>query len=162
MQWATTEILALIVSPQLGVSEKVVLTWPLTSWSLTFGHILAKKNTKYRKMYCIFNSKLGPDTALIFRYLDNPMDLKSIYFIRFRTSSGGKLGPKLDQNCKLWVRPAVVKIRAFQKALYIAYILISTNCGPNFSLIGRFLRELLPENLQIWARYPPNLMVSRK
>ena len=41
--------------------------------------------------------------------------LENSYFFWFCTPSGGKLGPNLDQKRKLWVRPAVVKIKAFQK-----------------------------------------------
>ena len=48
------------------------------------------------------------------------------------------------------VLPAVGKIWKFQKELYIPQIPIRTTCGPNFSLIGRFLRELLPPNPQNW------------
>ena len=44
---------------------------------------------------------------------------ENIYFFRFCTPSGGKLALKLDQKRKLWVRPAVVKIKVFQNR-YIA------------------------------------------
>ena len=90
----------------------------LTSDLLIFDfrvHICQKKiNTA--KSNCIFNSKLRPDRAQIFGYLDSPMDKyfpgKYLLF-RFWTSSWDKLGQKLDQKNNLWERPAVVKIWLF-------------------------------------------------
>ena len=46
---ATTKIFAPKVRPHWGAFEKVVLTWPLTPWSLTSGLFFAQKSTKYRK-----------------------------------------------------------------------------------------------------------------
>ena len=43
--------------------------------------------------------------------------LENIYFFQFCTTSGGELGPKLDQKRKLGVRPAVIKVKVFQKSL---------------------------------------------
>ena len=48
-QQATSKILSPKVRSHWGASEKVVLTWSLTCWSLSFGHFFARKNTKYRK-----------------------------------------------------------------------------------------------------------------
>ena len=39
---------------------------------------------------------------------------ENTYFFWFCPPSWGKLGPKLDQKCKLWVRPVVVKIWIFK------------------------------------------------
>ena len=48
---------------------------------------------------------------------DNPKDLvfgkKKFFFLNIGFL-GGKLGPKMDQNWKFWVRPVVVNIRDFQ------------------------------------------------
>ena len=91
----------------------------LTSWSLTFGPIFAQKNRNTAKSNCIFNSKLRPDRAQIFGYLDSPMDKlfpRTYLLFRFRISSWGKLGLKLDQKNNLWERPVVVKIWRFVKA----------------------------------------------
>ena len=47
--WATTKIFSPQVSPRWGDSKKVVLTWHLISWFLTFGPIFTLKTPKYRK-----------------------------------------------------------------------------------------------------------------
>lgn len=41
--------------------------------------------------------------------------MSNIYFIRFRPSSGGDLGSKLDQKGKMWVRLVLLKIHIFQR-----------------------------------------------
>ena len=49
----------------------------------------------------------------------------------------------------------------FKKTLYITYISIRTTCRQNFSLMGCFLRELLPKYIQNWAQLCPAPKKSR-
>ena len=53
------------VIPRWGDTKKVVLAWPLTSWSLGFAPILTQNAVKSN---CIFHSKWRPDRALTFGY----------------------------------------------------------------------------------------------
>ena len=154
--WAMTKILSpKVIRSHWGPFEKVVLISFLTSWSLTLGaHFCSQKTPNTTKSSGIFNSKLGPYRALIFGYSNSLMDnffTERINFGWFQTPSWGKLGPKLDQKCRLWECPAVVKIRVFHKALCISYIPMRTTCGQNFSFIGGYLPEYCPQTPQNWA-----------
>ena len=79
----------------------------------------------------------------------------NIYFFRFPTPSGGKLGPKLDQTLIFPKRPVDAKIRVVQKALHHGWIYGWTSSGENFSKIRADLRELWPKNLENWAIFGP-------
>ena len=87
-----------------------MLTWPLTSWSLTFGPIFSKKKQQKLQKVIVFLvqnwDQIGQGffDNWIARWIN--FFRKSICSFRFETSSWGKLGPKWDQKCRLWERPA--------------------------------------------------------
>ena len=62
---------------------------------------------------CIFHQKLRTDRTLLLTYLDSTMAIffqEKHYFFRIWPSFGGEVGSNLNQKCKFWERPMVVKI----------------------------------------------------
>ena len=57
--WATTKIFSSTVSPELGASENVVLTWPLTSWSLFTGLFFYLKKSIFGPLKKFFINFIG-------------------------------------------------------------------------------------------------------
>ena len=48
---------------------------------------------------------------------------KNLVFGHFVIFSGGKLGPKMDQNCKGWVRSVAVKMHIFERLFKCFFVL---------------------------------------
>ena len=65
--------------------------------------------------------------------------------------SGGKLGPNMDQNCKLWYVPFSLKDISFKDCLYSVIGLSYSTSGPNFSKIAPYLGEKGLNNPPKWA-----------
>ena len=61
-----------------------------------------------------------------FMLSDSPENVafwKNLVFGHFVIFSGGKLGPKMDQNCKGWVRSVAVKMHIFERLFRCFFVL---------------------------------------
>ena len=108
---ATTKRFWSIVNFELGNSENVVLTWPLTSWFLFTGLFFNLKNLFVLQKWIFlikFIRILWFIWDLVLMLFDSHKEVVSgrvLFFWQYFEFSRGKLGPKIDQNLQLWVRP---------------------------------------------------------